>query len=86
MRETFGFAAVNQSEPHPFLSNELSEPRNFSKETAREIDEDVKSSLDQCREKAATLLGRTRAKRNLPAESLIEEATLSAEQINHLFR
>jgi len=58
-----------------------STPRNYSEETAREIDCAVRELTTAAREKAASILGKNRKQLKQGANRLIEKETLLADEI-----
>ena len=52
MSEKLGPVTFRQGEPRPFLGREIAEPKDFSEETARIIDEEVRRIVGEMEEKA----------------------------------
>ena len=84
LSEKVGLVVFNRGETHPFLGKELAEQRDFSEATAREIDEEVRNILHNCHEEAVGLLEENRGQLELLAETLMEEETLSATEIEDI--
>lgn len=61
-------------------------PRDFSEETAREIDTAVKALVDRAFDKATTMIGARRSLLERGAEALLEKETLMADDLRALAR
>jgi cell division protease FtsH len=81
MSERLGPVAFRDSEEHPFLGREITEPRRFSEHTAQIIDEEVSRLLRDADEKAASLITQHRDKLDALAKRLEEIETLDEEEI-----
>jgi len=84
MSERLGPVAFRDSEDHPFLGREMSEPRRFSEHTAQVIDEEVSRILRDAAEKATSLLNEHRGELDAVAKKLEETETLDEEDIEKL--
>jgi cell division protease FtsH len=84
MSDRVGPVTFRQGEPHPFLGREMAEQRDFSEETARLIDEEVRRIIQEMEEKARELLESNRDKLDALAEGLLENETLSREEIDEI--
>jgi len=84
MSERLGPVAFRTSEEHPFLGKEITEPREFSDNTARIIDEEVVRILREAAERAERLLSDHREKLDRVAQALETEETLDEPQIAEL--
>lgn len=78
MSERLGPVSYAQSEQHPFLGMDLTQPKEFSDATARLIDEEVEALVRDSEDQALTLLTRHRAHLDLLAARLLAQETLSA--------
>jgi cell division protease FtsH len=67
MSEEIGPVDVRQSDEHPFLGREISQPRHFSDRTAATADAAVRALLIEAEQRASDLLARHQAQ----AEALI---------------
>ena len=85
MSEKVGMVVFKKGEPHPFLGRELTEDRDYSEATAQQIDEEMRSILEQCHRKAQSLLQENRYKLDQMAEELVRQETLSRAEIEKLF-
>jgi cell division protease FtsH len=67
-----------------FLGRDLMEERNYSEQTARIIDEEVKKITDDAYDKALTLLKNSRDKLKLLSDTLLEKEVLSGEEVKRV--
>lgn len=84
MSKKVGLVVFKKGEPHPFLGRELTEDRDYSEATARLIDEEVRSILEDCRLKAQALLQENRERLDQLAKELLIQETLSLDEIEKL--
>ena len=84
MSERLGPVAFRDTEDHPFLGREISEPRRFSESTAQLIDEEVVRILRAASDKATTMLTQARDKLDSLAKLLEQEETLDDTAIEAL--
>ncbi len=82
MSERFGPATFNQGEEHIFLGREMTQPRDFSEQTARIIDEEIEKLIMDMEERAISLLKENRSKLDKIAEALIENETLDNSEVD----
>jgi len=72
-------------EGEPFLGMSAGmRPKQFSDDTARAIDEEVRAIIDQCYGTAKTLLEENEDKLHTMANALVEFETITAEQIDDI--
>ena len=81
MSEKIGMVNVSDREEHMFLGRDLFRPREVSEQTAREIDEEVRSIIDVCYARAKEIITQNRDKLVALAEALLEYETLDAAEI-----
>jgi len=62
----------------------LTEERNYSEETAKKIDEEVRKIIDECFHEAKTLLVKHRDKLDLLAKNLLEKEVMDADEVKKL--
>jgi cell division protease FtsH len=84
MSDRLGPVAFRDSEDHPFLGREITEPRRFSEHTAQVIDEEVSRILRTSYERAVEMLNLHRAKLECIAKALEKEETLDDVAIEKL--
>ncbi|MBT5676003.1 MAG: cell division protein FtsH, partial [Rhodospirillaceae bacterium] len=83
--ETLGQMSY-ESEPSPFLGQipGMVRQRDFSEETAREIDCAVRDLVAAAFERAATLLAAHRAQLDAGAAALLKQETLSQAELSEI--
>jgi cell division protease FtsH len=84
MSEKLGAAAFDRGEPHPFLGKEMTETKNFSEDTARMIDEEIRRIINEQDTRTVDLLSANRDKLDLLAEALLEHEVLDSEEIEKI--
>jgi cell division protease FtsH len=84
MSESIGPVAYGQEEEPIFLGKEIARHREYSEETARQIDGEVRQIVDSCLGRARTLLTDHRDQLTQLAETLIAQETLDDWQIRQL--
>jgi cell division protease FtsH len=84
MSERLGPMSFRVGEEHVFLGKELQEPRDFSEETARIIDEEVQRLLRAADDQAFDLLETHRDKLDRLVEALLQKEELYKEEIDSL--
>ncbi len=76
--------AFRDSEDHPFLGKEMTEPRRYSEHTAQLIDEEISRILHEASDKAVDLLTRNRDKLEILAKALEQSETLDETDIEKI--
>ncbi|MCD6489716.1 MAG: ATP-dependent zinc metalloprotease FtsH [Thermodesulfobacterium sp.] len=84
MSKKIGPVAFGKSEEHIFLGKEMFQIKDFSEETARIIDEEIKNIITSCYEKAKAILTAYLNKLHKVAHTLLEEETLDADRFKFL--
>lgn len=84
MAESMGPIAYGQEEEPIFLGKEIARHKDYSEETARRIDEAVKSMLDKALKQALDILSRERAKLEVLANALMQKETLEDADVRDL--
>ena len=69
-----------------FLGREMTTEHNYSEETARTIDQEVKRLMDEAFARATTILTERRAKLDEIANVLIEKETIEREAFDTLVK
>jgi cell division protease FtsH len=80
MSKKLGPITLGRSEEHIFLGKEMFQIKDFSEETARIIDEEIKNIVLSCYEKAKTILIQYLNKLHKIAQTLLEEETIDADR------
>ena len=81
MSEKLGPAAFPRNEEHVFLGREIAQPRDFSEQTARLIDEEVRALMSEREQRVRTLLEQNRTQLDALALALLERESLSADEV-----
>jgi cell division protease FtsH len=81
MSDNLGPMTFSQAEEDPYLGREITRPRDYSEETARRIDEEVKNLLTEQEQRVTKLLQDNRDLLEKLAAALLENETLEKEQI-----
>ena len=67
-----------------FLGRDYTKNKNFSEIVANEIDEEMRSIINECYNKTKKIIKENKDLLKLIAETLIEEETITKEQIDSL--
>ncbi len=86
MSDKIGPMTLGEKEELVFLGRELTTERNYSEETARMIDREVKKLIDNGHKTAKEILTRRRKKLDEIAKVLIEKETIEKEEFEKLVR
>jgi len=84
MSEKLGHLTLGRREGLVFLGRDIMEERNYSEQTARIIDEEVKSIIDEGYAKAKNMLQQNVDKLKLLSNALIEKEVLNGEEVKKL--
>jgi len=84
MSEKLGHLTLGRREGLVFLGRDIFEEKNYSEETARLIDEEVKKIIDTAYAKAKNLLLENKDKLMLLANTLLEKEVLDGEEVKKL--
>ena len=84
MSEKIGMVNVSDHEEHMFLGRDLFKGREVSEQTSRDIDEELRSIIDQAYARAKEILTQHRDKLTAMAEALLEYETLDATEIEEI--
>jgi cell division protease FtsH len=83
MSKTLGPLSYDRGRPN-FLETPWSQPRDYSEETARKIDEEVKTILEEAYEKAKSILAERMEKLRNVASILLEKEIIEGEELKRL--
>ncbi len=81
MSEKLGPMTFSQAENHVFLGREITQPKEYSQESARAIDDEVKKILEAEEQRVSELLKQNRDRLDKLAQALLENETLEKDQI-----
>ncbi|MDD4956138.1 MAG: ATP-dependent zinc metalloprotease FtsH [Candidatus Omnitrophica bacterium] len=84
MSGKLGHLTVGRRHHQVFLGRDIAEERNYSEETARLIDEEVKSIIDSCYQVAVDSLRKNKDKLDLLAGKLMEKETMDVSEVREL--
>ncbi|MFH1797925.1 MAG: ATP-dependent zinc metalloprotease FtsH [Candidatus Omnitrophota bacterium] len=84
MSERLGHLTVGKRHTQIFLGRDITEERNYSEDTAKIIDEEVKSIVDSCYDTAKVKLTENKDKLDLLANKLIEKETMDEFEVREL--
>ncbi|MFN8138513.1 MAG: ATP-dependent zinc metalloprotease FtsH [Fimbriimonadales bacterium] len=79
MSEKLGTLALGRRHDNPFLGRDYMEDRNYSEDIARQIDGEVKEIVDNCHQRAKSILLSHREQLDSVVESLLERETLDRD-------
>jgi cell division protease FtsH len=85
MSSRIGPVALGKKEDLVFLGRDLNEQRNYSEQTAREVDEEVRGIIQTAFGRAHTILLQHKARLIMISERLIREETLEGPVFEALF-
>jgi cell division protease FtsH len=85
MSSRIGPMALGHKEELVFLGRDFGEQRNYSEQTAREIDEEVRRIIQEAFDKAYTIVMQNKTRMILISERLIKEETLEGPLFESLF-
>lgn len=80
MSDKLGTLAIGRHSNNPFLGRDYNEDRNYSEDIARQIDEEVRSIVDACHQRATDLITNNRDKMIAVVAALMERETLNREE------
>jgi cell division protease FtsH len=84
MSEKLGMLEYGSHEEHVFLGRDINRSRDYSEETAQEIDKEVRKIVDEQYERAKELVLAHRDKVKLIVDALMEFETLEGSQVRDI--
>ncbi len=81
---SLGLQAFAADEEQPFLGYELTQGRDYSEQTAAQIDKDIQTILNTCHEEVKALLDREHAKLDTLVEVLLRDETVEREGLERI--
>ncbi|MBI4431921.1 MAG: ATP-dependent zinc metalloprotease FtsH [Candidatus Omnitrophica bacterium] len=84
MSEKLGHLTLGRRDHQVFLGRDLGEERNYSEETARVIDAEIKRIVDEAYEKAKAMLKAHADQLKILATTLLEKEVLDAEEVKRI--
>ena len=86
MSETLGMIAYGDNSQEVFLGHSVTQSKNVSEETARQIDGEIKSLISRAYEKARRILSENVEELHRLASGLLEYETLSGDELRTVLR
>ncbi len=83
--EKLGMINYDTSDDEVFIGRDIAHTKNFSESTSQVIDQEVKSIIDKCHERATSILKENRQILDRLAELLIEKERITREEFEKLF-
>jgi len=84
MSKRLGNYALDKSRGPVFLGRDLAQEKDYSEDTAKIIDEEVKAIIDGCYARAVQLINKNKDKLKILADALLEKEVLSVEEVKSL--
>ena len=84
MSEKLGPLSLGKRHGPVFLGRDLIETRNYSEEIAYEIDKEVRRIIDECYERARTVITEHRATLERVAKALLERESLEGQELERV--
>lgn len=84
MSEKLGHLTFGRPHEQIFLGRDITEEKDYSEETARVIDREVRKIVDECYVQAKELLKKNEKKLSLLAEALLEREVMDGEEVAKL--
>ncbi|MBV1798017.1 ATP-dependent zinc metalloprotease FtsH [Siccirubricoccus sp. G192] len=86
MSDKLGMIAYGENSQEVFLGHSVTQSKNLSEETARQIDAEIRRIIDEAYAKAKQLLSENIDELHLLAKGLLEHETLSGDEIRLVMR
>jgi len=86
MSDKVGPLTLRKKETEIFLGRDFVKEKEYSEKTAQMIDQEVKTIVQESRERAKELLGKNRGKLDRLAKALIEKEILVGEEVEEILR
>ncbi len=84
MSENIGLVRLEKSDNGIFLGKRLVKERNYSEETARQIDLEIKRFVEEAHGRARKILKEYKDKLDMLAEALLEKEVLSGKEVREI--
>lgn len=85
MSKSLGYVSLGGENQQVFLGEQIGQQRHYSEETAREVDEEIKSILDEAYTRAKDTLKTYREQLDELAQALLEKEELTGKEVLKLF-
>lgn len=84
MSDKLGMVQYGGSNEYVFLGRDMAQSKDYSEDTAQQIDDEVKRIITECYKCAETLIKKNRAKLKIIAEALLEYESLDGAQVEEI--
>jgi len=84
MSEKLGHTHLEDEKGNIFLGEELSRGKQYSEETARIVDQEIKTLIDRSFERASKLVKEKRKALDMLAEALLEKEEINGEEVDQI--
>lgn len=84
MSDRLGHVTLGNKHGPIFLGRDLVEERNYSEDTAKVIDEEIKRIVDECYEQGKKLLLANKEKLEILAQNLLEKEVLDGDEVRKM--
>jgi cell division protease FtsH len=84
MSERLGHLALGSQRQHVFLGEEIAQRREYSEETARQVDEEIRAILDESYERASITLEEYREALDQVADALLQREEIPGKEVAEL--
>ena len=84
MSKKLGARTFGDRQSPIFLGRTISEQQDYSDETAKNIDDEIRELIDHAQDKARSILRENRVQLDIVAKALQEKETLTGEELKHL--
>jgi cell division protease FtsH len=81
---SLGLQAIEMDETQPFLGYELTQGRDYSEQTAAQIDRDIRAILDKCHNEVKALLEREHEKLDNLVDTLLKDETIDQVDLERI--
>ncbi len=86
MSEKLGMVQYGGSNEYVFLGRDMAQSKDYSEDTAQQIDDEVKRIIGECYQCAETLIKKNSDKLKAIAEALLEYETLDGAQVEEIVK
>ncbi|HSO18779.1 MAG TPA: hypothetical protein VLT88_04950, partial [Desulfosarcina sp.] len=86
MSDRVGMVQYGDNSEYIFLGREMMRSKDYSEQTAQEIDAEVKRMIDEAYQRARTIITSHRDKLELLAKALLDYETLDGPQVEEIIR
>ena len=84
MSDKLGHTHLEDEKGNIFLGGELSRGKQYSEETARMVDQEIKTLIDRSFERASKLVKEKRKALDKLAEALLEKEEINGEEVDQI--